>query len=121
MFGSAKSFDETEAWIGKELVDEPQPGVDVVEAGWIRRRCETLELSCPIHLDEKAAKEAGFDGVVAPDTMIWTFLQPAYWKAGDPETKKDDPPKFPPMVMLNVPSTFLLDSNHSSCPPTRLV
>ena len=102
-FGEAKSWEDTEAWIGKELIDKPIEGADEVDRGSIRRRCEVLETDCPIYCDEKAAKEAGYETVVAPETMVWTYCQPAYWKPGDAETKLDAPPKMPPMVMMKVP------------------
>lgn len=50
-------------------------GVDVVEAGAVRRYVEVLEFDCPLH--------AGLDAV-APSTSLSTWMLPAMWAAGDP-------------------------------------
>ena len=77
------TWDDTRAWIGRNLA-VGREGVDAVERGTIRRRLEVLELDCPLHHDDKVAKEMGYGGVIAPYTMIGTYSAGALWEPGDP-------------------------------------
>ena len=60
------TWEDTKSWIGRALSVPEGEGGDAVEAGTIRRRLEVLEFGCPLHYDEKVAKEAGYKGVFAP-------------------------------------------------------
>ena len=102
-WGKWGTWDEAESYVGK--VVGSAEGADVVELGTIRRWVESKEFDCPIHFDEEAAKAAGYDGVVAPDNMIFTYGMPAYWQSGDKhEQLGDEPRQIPIPVILDVPA-----------------
>ncbi len=79
-----------EAWqpmidaIGRDFGGSAIEGADDIELGLVRRYCEPLELGCPIHFDEEAARAAGYDGVVAPISSVLTFSIPPMWSPGEP-------------------------------------
>jgi len=76
-------WEDVKSWLGKELVlGSGVAGIDQVERSTIRRQLEVLELDCPIHYDEEAAKKAGYPGIVAPYHMLDTFSRPANWEPG---------------------------------------
>jgi acyl dehydratase len=79
-------WDETAGAIGRELAGgEKQVAADLVEAGAIRRYCEPLELACPLHHDEAAAREAGYRGIVAPVSGISSrWSRGSLWEPGEP-------------------------------------
>lgn len=80
-----KAWDPMVALVGTDLSDGTiRWGADAVEAGTIRRYCEPIELSSPIHYDEKAAVEHGYEGIVAPATSLLMYTLPAMWSPGDP-------------------------------------
>ncbi len=56
-------------------ISEPKPGRDAVNEPMIRQWCDAMADENPIYWDAAAAKEAGYDGVVAPPTMLqaWTM------------------------------------------------
>ncbi len=72
------TWEDTKAWIGRPL--RVYEGRDAVEAGAIRSRLEALEFGCPLHYDEKIAKEAGYKDIFAPYTMLQTYSSPANWR-----------------------------------------
>lgn len=86
------TWEHTRAWIGRAL--SVYEGCDAVEAGAIRSRLEVLEFGCPLHYDEKIAKEAGYEGVFAPYTMLQTYSSPANWRPGHPTTWQSNHPNF---------------------------
>jgi acyl dehydratase len=95
MLDSAKTpvtWEHTKAWIGRAL--SVYEGRDAVEAGAIRSRLEVLEFGCPLHYDEKTAKEAGYEGVFAPYTMLQTYSSPANWRPGRPTSWQSNRPNF---------------------------
>ncbi|MBW2366390.1 MAG: MaoC family dehydratase N-terminal domain-containing protein [Deltaproteobacteria bacterium] len=106
-WGKWGTWEETQSFLGKEIVKFE--GADAVEKGSIRRWLEPKEFDCPIHVDEAAARQAGYGGVVAPSTMVVTYGIPAYWKSGDPPAKPGDPPKGIPIpVIFTVPAPCTL-------------
>ena len=102
-WGKWGTWEETESFLGKVIgVTE---GADAVEQGTIRRWMESKELDCPIHLDDAAARAAGYKGVIAPDSMIFTYGLPAYWQSGDPhEQPGAEPKQIPIPVIFDVPA-----------------
>ncbi|MBI2088097.1 MAG: MaoC family dehydratase N-terminal domain-containing protein [Deltaproteobacteria bacterium] len=97
MLDNAKTpvtWEDTKAWIGRALSVSEGGGCDAVEAGTIRRRLEVLEFGCPLHYDEKAAKEAGYEGVFAPYTMLQTYSGSAIWRPGQPTLWRSSHPNF---------------------------
>jgi hypothetical protein len=57
-------------------------GADAVDASALRRYLEPLELDCPLHHDERVAREHGYGGVVAPFSSYFTFVAPPMWRPG---------------------------------------
>lgn len=97
MLDSAKmplTWEDTKAWIGRPLSVSEGGGIDAVEAGTIRPRLEVLEFGCPLHYDEKVAKEAGYKGVFAPYTMLQTYSGSANWQPGQPTLWRRNHPNF---------------------------
>jgi hypothetical protein len=115
----AEDEDWVAAWkpmidaIGRDFGGEPVEGADDVERGLIRRFCEPLELDCPIHYDDEAARSAGYDGIVAPVSTVLMFSIPPMWSPGDEPVfttagRDDQParsPIKPPVVDVAPPTT----------------
>jgi hypothetical protein len=59
-------------------------GADAVDASALRRFLEPLEFDCPLHHDDRAAREHGYAGVIAPLASYFTFVAPPLWRPGDP-------------------------------------
>jgi acyl dehydratase len=59
-------------------------GPDIVEAGAVRRLCEPLEFSCPLHHDRAVALRHGYRDVVVPVSGIMTFTIAPLWQPGQP-------------------------------------
>lgn len=88
------TWEDTRAWIGRSLSVPEGGACDPVEAGTIRRWLEVLEFGCPLHYDEKAAKDAGYKGIFAPYTMLQTYSSPANWQPGQPTLWQSDHPNL---------------------------
>jgi hypothetical protein len=58
-------------------------GADAVDASNLRRYLEPLEFDCPLHHDERVAREHGYPGVIAPLACCFTFVAPPIWRPGD--------------------------------------
>lgn len=102
-WGKQGTWEEAEAFLGKVI--KVSKGADAVEAGSIRRWLEPKEFHCPIHTDEDAARKAGYDGIVAPATMAFTYGVPAYWAPGDAPAKMgDEQRQIPIPVIFDVPA-----------------
>ena len=72
--------------IGTDLKagEDVQYSVEDIEKGLIRRYLEPLEFDCPLHWDEKVAKEHGYPGIIAPYSGVSTWVTTFYvWKPGD--------------------------------------
>jgi|GEM_PF-773622 len=79
-----RAWDPMVALVGSDLSDgRIRWGADVVEPGAVRRYLEPVELGSPIHYDAGAAREHGFDDVVAPATSLLSFALPAMWRPGE--------------------------------------
>lgn len=65
-------------------------GADAVEASTLRRYLEPLEFDCPLHHDERVAREHGYPGVIAPLGSLFTFVAPPIWRPGDPPVFTSD-------------------------------
>ena len=71
--------------VGTDMSDgSTQWGADRVELGSIRRYCEPIELSDPIHYDAQSARAAGWEDVVAPATAVMMYAIPPMWRPGEP-------------------------------------
>jgi len=106
-WGKWGTWEETESLLGKQIGQNV--GADDVEKGSIRRWLEPKEFDCPLHYDEQAAKSAGYDGIVAPSTMVFTYGVPPYWQPGDPPARPGDSPKGIPIpVIFDVPAPCTL-------------
>lgn len=106
---AVKSWEELEEWLGRDLGVEIQ-GADPVEFSAIRRELEVLEFDCPLHYDDAAARSAGYEGMIAPNHMAFTFTVPPAWAPGDPTVwTSADPNLWKPSGMV---------SRHVSTPTT---
>lgn len=67
-------LDQARAWIGRPAT-RPAVARDAVNLPMIRRWCEAMGETNPIHVDEAAARAAGHPGIVAPPAMldVWTM------------------------------------------------
>ncbi|MGI9284046.1 MAG: FAS1-like dehydratase domain-containing protein, partial [Pseudomonadales bacterium] len=78
---------------------------DPVDRSSIRRWLEPKEFVSPIHTDKNAAVEAGYQDIVAPASMVFTYAIPAYWQPGDkPAAIDDEPTQIPIPVIFDVPA-----------------
>ena len=93
------SWEETEKHLNQ--VVGRSTGPDPVERGSIRRWLEPKEFACDIHTDADAARAAGYDDLVAPASMVFTYGIAPYWKPGDPPAKIDDEP-----TQIQIPVIF---------------
>ncbi len=57
-----------------QSVGEPHRGPDPVNQPMIRHWVEAMGDTNPVYVDEVAAKEAGFPGVIAPPTMLQAWI-----------------------------------------------
>jgi hypothetical protein len=106
-WGKWGTWEETESFLNKQIGQSI--GADDVEKGSIRRWMEPKQMDCPLHYDEQAAKKAGYKGVVAPSTMVFTYGVPPYWQPGDPPARLGDDPKGIPIpVIFDVPAPCTL-------------
>ena len=60
-------------WDVAQVGDESPPFVVEVTRESIADYCTAVRYDNPIYLDEEAAKAAGFPGVIAPPTMIFSY------------------------------------------------
>ena len=80
-------------------------GPDPVEQGSIRRWLEPKEFACDIHTDADVARAAGYDDLVAPASMVFTYGIAAYRKPGDaPAAIDDEPTQIQIPVVFDVPA-----------------
>ena len=57
--------------------------IDEIERATIRRYCEPLEFSCPLHYDEEVAKANGYAGILAPHSGVSsTWIDAGLWRPG---------------------------------------
>jgi len=64
---------QLQAYVGLEI-GPPDEGLDPVNETMIRHWCDALDDRNPIYTDPEAAKAAGFDGVVAPPSMMQSWI-----------------------------------------------
>jgi hypothetical protein len=101
-FSYAKRDDWAKAWqplvdaVGRDFsAGETTTGIDVIERSSVRRYLEPLELDCPLHYDEAAAKAAGYRDIVAPFSGISsTWLDAGQWKPSDPSRYPNADPNW---------------------------
>ena len=80
------TWTDLESAIGQDFSGgEEVVAAEVVEWSGIRRYCEVLELGCPIHWDQHAAKANGYQDIVLPVSAVnSTYTNSGVWKPGDP-------------------------------------
>ncbi len=106
-WGMYGSWEEAESYLGKIIGQDV--AVDAVELGTIRRWLEPKEFACELHTDAAVARSAGFDNVVAPSTMVFSYGLPAYWAPGDEHASiGDEPRQIPIPVIFDVPAPCML-------------
>ncbi len=64
---------QLQAYVGLEI-GPPDEGLDPVNETMIRHWCDALDDRNPIYTDPEAAKAAGHDGVVAPPSMMQSWI-----------------------------------------------
>ncbi len=97
------SWDETASLLGKQVGQVTGP--DPVEQGSIRRWLEPKEFAADIHTDVNAALAAGYNDIVAPASMVFTYGIAAYWRPGDKPASIDDvPTQIQIPVIFDVPA-----------------
>ena len=97
------TWEETESHLGKVVGQSTGP--DPVEQGSIRSWLEPKEFACDINTDANAARAAGYDGLVAPASMVFSYGIAAYWQPGDaPAQIDDEPTQIQIPVIFDVPA-----------------
>jgi hypothetical protein len=97
------TWEETEQHLGQVIGQSVGP--DPVERGSIRRWLEPKEFACDIHTDPEAAKAAGYQDLVAPASMVFTYGIAPYWSPGDkPAQIDDEPTQIQIPVIFDVPA-----------------
>jgi hypothetical protein len=71
---------------GGEVIE----GADAVDPSALRRFLEPLEFDCPLHHDQRVAREHGYPGVIAPFSSYFSFVAPPTWRPGDPPVFTSD-------------------------------
>jgi acyl dehydratase len=96
------TWEDAFALVGQEVLRLTGP--DEVTVADIRRRLEVLAWDCPLHYDDATARAHGHPAVVAPATMLMTWVMPPYWKPGDPQPALGDPVLVPPLAGCIIPA-----------------
>ena len=81
--------DRLQAFVGRAL-GPPRPGQDPVNRPMIRHWVEALDVDNPIHLEERAARATGRDGIVAPASMVQAWTMRGYAATKEPSPTDDD-------------------------------
>lgn len=70
-------YDELKAMVGQ---DQPGPvGSGDVCKHMIRHWCEAMEDGNPLYTDEEYARTSKYGSIIAPPTMIWSWVMPPLW------------------------------------------
>lgn len=69
-------------------VGPPARAPDPVNQAMIRHWVEAIDDENPVYVDERAASENGFDGVVAPPTMLQAWIMRGYRASVESETAR---------------------------------
>lgn len=85
----AEQLPDLSAFLGADR--GPYKGWDPVNRPMIRHWCEALGDENPVYGNETAAREAGFDGVVAPPTMLQAWTMRGYREQRPPGSDERDP------------------------------
>lgn len=76
-------YEQLQALVGQSN-GEAVVGLDPVNEPMIRHMVEALGDTNPVYVDDGAATAAGFEGIVAPPTMLQTWAMAGYGRAGTP-------------------------------------
>ena len=74
-------LEQARQWVGRPA-NKPAVARDAVNLPMIRRWCEAMGETNPIHLDEAAAIAAGHPGIVAPPAMLDVWAMAPYRPGG---------------------------------------
>lgn len=94
----------------------PYKSWDAVNAPMIRHWCDALGDDNPVYTDAAAAREAGFDSVVAPPTMLQAWTMRGYREQRPPGSDTSDPFEvlvaleelgYPAVVAVNCEQEYL--------------
>ncbi len=80
------TWQDLENAVGKDFSDgQVRWGWGPFERGYIRMFCEALEMDCPLHYNDEAARTWGYKGIIAPWAGVsQAYLQNGRWLPGDP-------------------------------------
>lgn len=71
----------------KALVRQDQPtpvGAGEVCKHTIRHWCEAMEDGNPLYTNEEYARTGKYESIIAPPTMIWSWVMPPLWPSKEP-------------------------------------
>lgn len=74
-------LEQARTWVGRPA-NAPATARDAVNLPMIRRWCEAMGETNPIHIDEVAARAAGHPGIVAPPAMLDVWAMAPYRPGG---------------------------------------
>lgn len=74
-------LEQARAWVGRPA-SPASPARDAVNLPMIRRWCEAMGETNPVHFDDAAARAAGHPGIVAPPAMLDVWAMPPYRPGG---------------------------------------
>ncbi|GAB3741613.1 bifunctional MaoC family dehydratase N-terminal/OB-fold nucleic acid binding domain-containing protein [Nocardiopsis nanhaiensis] len=75
-------------FVGREL-GPPRPGQDPVNRPMVRHWVEAMGDTNPVYLDDRAARDTGRDGAVAPASMVQAWTMRGYAATADPPPEGD--------------------------------
>lgn len=87
MNGARELYEQLQSFVGVQT-GPPLTALDPVNAPMIRHWCEAMGDTNPIYLDEAAARAAGHPGIVAPPTMLQSWVM---WGLAGRPGGGDDP------------------------------
>ena len=87
MTGTVGLYEQLQAFVGMQT-GPPLTAPDPVNAPMIRHWCEAIGDTNPIYVDEAAARAAGHPGIVAPPTMLQSWVM---WGLAGRPAGGDDP------------------------------
>ncbi len=102
------TWEDTIAAIGKDFSGgKKRVAQETIETTTVARYCEVWEIGNPIYWHKDAARQAGYQGMVAPWSSIkQTFTSRGFWRPGDPS-------RFPVGTDMNAMTASAFDDDGS--------
>jgi len=75
-------YDELKAIVGRDQPD--MVATDTVCSQMIRHWCEAMEDANPLYTDPEYADKCKYGSIIAPPTMIWSWVIPPLWPPTEP-------------------------------------